>query len=71
MGRTALITGGTGRLDEGWWVVAPWIAESERASAILPTVIDSPAGLADVIAFLFSDQARSITGAQIPVPGVA
>jgi len=29
-----------------------------------------PASLADVVAFLFSDQARSITGAQIPVPGV-
>ena len=30
----------------------------------------SPADIADVIAFLFSDDARSITGAQIPVPGV-
>jgi len=29
-----------------------------------------PASLADVVAFLFSDQGRSITGAQIPVPGV-
>jgi NAD(P)-dependent dehydrogenase (short-subunit alcohol dehydrogenase family) len=29
-----------------------------------------PASLADVVAFLFSDQGRSITGAQIPVPGI-
>jgi NAD(P)-dependent dehydrogenase (short-subunit alcohol dehydrogenase family) len=30
----------------------------------------SPASIADVVAFLFSDEARSITGAQVPVPGV-
>ncbi len=30
----------------------------------------TPASLADVIAFLFGDDAVSITGAQIPVPGV-
>ena len=29
-----------------------------------------PASVADVVAFLFSDEAFSITGAQIPVPGV-
>jgi len=41
-----------------------------RVNALLPTVIESAAGIADVVAFLFSDEARSITGAQIPVPGV-
>jgi NAD(P)-dependent dehydrogenase (short-subunit alcohol dehydrogenase family) len=41
-----------------------------RVNALLPTVIDSPASIADVVAFLFSDGASSITGAQIPVPGV-
>lgn len=30
----------------------------------------SPASVADVVAFLFSNDAASITGAQIPVPGV-
>jgi NAD(P)-dependent dehydrogenase (short-subunit alcohol dehydrogenase family) len=41
-----------------------------RVNALLPTVIESAASIADVVAFLFSDQASSITGAQIPVPGV-
>ena len=41
-----------------------------RVNALLPTVIDSAASIADVVAFLFSDGASSITGAQIPVPGV-
>jgi NAD(P)-dependent dehydrogenase (short-subunit alcohol dehydrogenase family) len=87
MKRTAIVTGGTGGLgvavvarllDDGWRVVAPWIAEDERARIperdgleLVRADLFEPAGATEVVRLATADDGAPLRGLVNLVGGFA